>query len=138
MSEQIHNGDTQIQPGEASAIHAVDASTTPPEGIQMVEQPNPNEPLKAVTVDEEAANADVLIVIKENQGGLSFGVRIAAPVADTLNNPCHFFAEYLSKNFAWLMEQAMTEFNLRQALEQAQSRQRLKLVSADGKTPLGD
>lgn len=159
MSDNTHNGDEQIQPGDTGMIggaiedsgiaersadtmnapgllQAVEASETPPDGmhVEMLEdQPVPEEPVK---VDPTDRRHDALIGLTNAAGGLNFHVMITTEKPDPDNNLAHFFSQFLARAFPWLMEQAAREFTLAQQNAALTERSRIKLVSIDGK-PLG-
>lgn len=138
MSDITHNGDEQIQPGDAAAhnvaegIQFVEPSETPPDGlpVQMLEdQPEPEE---AELVDPEGRKHDVLIGLTNTKGGLNFHVMTTDEKPDPDNNLAHFFSQFLARAFPWLMEQASREFTLAQQNAALTERTRIKLVSVDG------
>ncbi len=129
MTDTTHNGDEQFQLGEAAAENAADDGGLP---IDMVEQPVPSDALKAV---EDAPAGDVLITLSCVDGEIRMQQMLSVEKPD-MGNPAHFFGQWFSRNYAMLVQMASVEFNLNQALREERAKGRLRLVSADGQTPL--
>jgi hypothetical protein len=79
-------------------------------------------------------DAEVLITIGANSEGMQMQVRcIGVPIDKS--NPAHFFGQYLSDNFGFLLEQSMRLYQSEKPLAEANARasaKLLKLVGPDG------
>jgi hypothetical protein len=104
------------------------------EDLIAQDQPEPAQP--QLQVIESTYMADALIVLKNGDGELHMEVKTeGAP--NVHGNMAHFFAMWINREYPMLVSLAAREFNAHQALEEERSRNRLRLVDANGDRIVG-
>ncbi len=96
---------------------------------ELEDQPIPREP--QLQVIEGQVDADALLVLKASGSEVRMEMKTEGP-PNIAGNPAHFFAMWISRNYAFLMDIAAREYNANRALDEERARNRLKLVDAKG------